>query len=1423
MKKESDVRVVFQEFENITLCVGIELREFFSKCITNDSVELNEIREQLFSSDAKLFVGISLKKSTFGRDKWKACTVIVKNKSEHGEKNFRVCASSHDVTHDHLKSAFDDIREIFVDFHQNCDDDGSYSIIDALKFLDVFSQKTLEGMATTLIENSLNQKFITKSPASRFIDLFHEFLTEGNEIHVNDEQLNNIVHIIKSKNFEKGGNYEKDIPLETLKILKLLKIQNLAKFDEGVLLKIREFLMNHRNSYRSIIQSTLKIIKEKPSDKTAIYTLQDALKGRIDFLTCMAIFGSTDLNISDFLEVLECKSSPSQSLNKQIQDLKSIRQDIDDIKSDPSHKAPKSAIMILSNKFMDLKKIINFNITVERIKNKLEIDEFIVEYEKKFDQSHIDKLQNLKKTLKPDENKSKTALSKPEIKTFKLLLEYIEKFKLKKTEAWATLSILSKSNKKHFIDIPGNIIEALNENDQEEDQTEDFLDRDSILLFGINKELNKPINYIEYVTKTLTEHGSSTYTALKKYMKHLDDKGKLAVDLFDAIKEIEQIRQLTSYFGIFLFLSNFDNISKAYLLDPKKLLVQVIFSNLFKMKKIIEAYKKIKQMLLQGQIIPNEVYKLFTYAANCSATYLLISDILHHDNQEMPKDVALKVVEFVEKSTTKTSTEQLNVINLFLLRGLVNIGDIEQLLISAMSDTHKIEANKEEEIKVQEGATVVPKETFTSSSLKMIYNAKQLGQSISSKTMNFISNLSITKENMKIKKFITEEETDLDKLTKGSTKIDEKLKILDRIEEGFDNYRDEGSIRIFIDVVLYDEEITKRAFEVLLKIIPEKFPLKNHEICILLIQLLKNDVDFNDVEKFLAKLETNIDEILGACEDDILVEKLNDSLKFVHFTVMTEEKIEEVLTNDKELSESNISMVIGALEMDQYSSFHKNISSLLKKANEEKTLSGENLQKIKSILVANFDHPQFHELLELLPDDLKTFVESIKYDPNPIINENIKKLELNHTDQEVLKILSKELLNELTNEHVQKLQNLCAKICQAIKDCDEESSKLEENDTCDEKLNELSHKYDQLFLSLRGVIKILSHHVSGLLSAERFLGDILKFIITNLNFNDDAEKLIIEAFLCNSTEGENEPKVQFNEVATINFIIALLYVKINQTELHLDIFKEFSPNQWNVELLIATLLSMCDETNEFYLDELLQTFKRDLQVKLSDLLKRIIDINEGFSIDIKEIIDLITIVSSDEEIFERFLNNDEPLRLYEMWLKNKFMFKNNDFEVRDLKTLMSYQPKIIEMMLDSDNKNQLNSKEFVRIFKALQHCSTITHAEKCFKLLILISNESITWLSTIELFLIDDLMMTKLKKFNGKKMKNLRRGLQRIYHTGWSIDSIGAIINKIKTDLDVDKVINALRLLHQYKIDELFSNVKGETALEVSNFSFFLN
>lgn len=1214
--------------------------------------------------------------------------------------------------------------------------------------------------------------------------MFYGVLCEGNKIFVSDEQLKNLVHLITSENFEKRKNEEKSVPLEALKIFKLLKIKNLANFEEENVLKIREFLIKNQKSYKLIIHNSQRLIQEDSRDEIAIFMLQEALQGRIDFLTCVAIFAGSELTIGDFLEVLECKNSSAKFLNDQIGDLKILHQRYEDIKSDPTDVVLRSAILKLSNEISDLKMSINSNIMIDRVKKKLKIDEFIVEYEKVIAINEDKKLQGLE-----------------DFETIKLLLEYIEKCKLSKIEARAVLSILSKSNKDYFIDIPGNIIEALNENNLEGDQTEDCLDRDSILLFGLNKILNKPIKYIEYVTKTLTEHGSSTYTALKKYMNHLDDKGRLVVDLFDAIKEIDHIKDLTSFFEILLILTNFDDVKKAFLLDPKKLLVQVFtFINFSKMRKIIEAYKKIKQMLLQGQIIPNEAYKLFTYAANCSATYLLISDILHHDNQEMPKDVALKIVEFVKKSTTKTSIEQLNVINLFLLRGLVNIGDIEQLLISAMSDTHKIEANKEEEIKVQEDATVVSKETFTSSSLKMIYNAKQLGQSVSSKAIKFISNLSITKENMNIKKFITEEETDLDKLTKGGTKIDEKLKIIDRIEENSDNYSDEGSVRTMINVVLYDEEISKRAFEVLSKIIPENFAFKNHEICDLLIQVLRNDIELYEVEEFLFKFKTNIDEVLDACEDEILKEKLNDALEFVYFTVMTEEKLYKILKNNKKLRESNISMVIDALDVEQYSDFYKSISSFLNKANEENILSEENHQKIKSILVTNLNHPQFQEMLELLPTDLKTFVESIKNDPISMINENIDKLEQNNTYQDVIKIFSKELLNNLTNEHVQKLQNLCTNICQAIKDCDVQ-------------FNEISHKQDQLFLSLRDVLKILSHHVSSLLSAERFLGDILKFIVSNLNFNDDAEKLIIEAFLCNSTEGENEPQVQFNEVATINFIIALLYVKINKSELNLDIFTEFSPNQWTVELLIATLISKCDDTNEFDLDDLLQTFKRDLQVKLDLVLCEIIDMNEGFSIDIIECIDLITIIGSDEEIFEQYLKNTDFLRLHEMWLKNKFMLKYKECEIKNLRLLMSYQPKIIETLLDSDN--QLTVSDFMAIFKALQ-CSTISHVRKCNELKSLINKESITWLTTIELFIIDDLLDAIEQEFEIEKKDKLLIGLQRIFHTGWSIDSIAAIIDKIKTEQDIDPILNAIRPLHDYKIHELSSNFKGENAMEVS-------
>lgn len=311
-EKNDDLSVYFIIIRNLTSNFECELKSFFKSCIINDEVKFSSINPELFNNNCDLFLALTNKKNIAGRDKWKTCCIFNSHLSD--KSLYRIRATSHDNTRVHKKEAFEDIRKIFVDFHCNYDDDGSYTIIDAFKALDVFTYDTLDRFSRLLIDVGLREKFYTKNVASKFMDIFYEYLIGGNEVRIEEQQLQNLIHILSSKNFRSDETNVQFVVLNTLKIIKTKKY---AEFQENHLQKIQKFITENRDCYLSTIDACSKTIRNDPRDKIAISTLTDALEGRIDFLLCIAIFAKTNLKLEDLNEILQLKN-PSSLLEDKV-------------------------------------------------------------------------------------------------------------------------------------------------------------------------------------------------------------------------------------------------------------------------------------------------------------------------------------------------------------------------------------------------------------------------------------------------------------------------------------------------------------------------------------------------------------------------------------------------------------------------------------------------------------------------------------------------------------------------------------------------------------------------------------------------------------------------------------------------------------------------------------------------------------------------------------------------------------------------------------------------------------------------------------------------------------------------------------------------------------------------------------------------
>lgn len=359
VSSDGEIRVIFAK---ITSNAVSELKSFFSSCLIEDSIEITEIRDEL--NNFKIFLGISSKKDANGRDKWKACCLLAQ------EENFRVRSSSRETVHQHIDGAFADFRNVMQEFHENYDDDGVYAIIDALKAAEAFSSQTLDEMSESLIEVGLNEKFRTKFSARKFVEILKNFLDGGNEIKVNEIQLENLIHILTSENFAAD---EAKVQLETLKVLKILKSKSFAEFSKKNLEKVQKFLDENRSAYKDVIS-----LCQKSRNKSYRAMLGQFLQGRVDFLTSLAIFGAKIQN-EDLFEVLALKNSKN-SLKEKKENLTKISKEIEEVRSDPDSKP--SAMIRLASEFNELQAEINFYKVIERAKSEVNIGEFLSEFEK---------------------------------------------------------------------------------------------------------------------------------------------------------------------------------------------------------------------------------------------------------------------------------------------------------------------------------------------------------------------------------------------------------------------------------------------------------------------------------------------------------------------------------------------------------------------------------------------------------------------------------------------------------------------------------------------------------------------------------------------------------------------------------------------------------------------------------------------------------------------------------------------------------------------------------------------------------------------------------------------------------------------------------------------------------------------------------
>lgn len=74
-------------------------------------------------------------------------------------------------------------------------------------------------------------------------------------------------------------------------------------------------------------------------------------------------------------------------------------------------------------------------------------------------------------------------------------------------------------------------------------------------------------------------------------------------------------------------------------------------------------------------------------------------------------------------------------------------------------------------------------------------------------------------------------------------------------------------------------------------------------------------------------------------------------------------------------------------------------------------------------------------------------------------------------------------------------------------------------------------------------------------------------------------------------------------------------------------------------------------------------------------------------------------------------------------------------------------------------------------------------------------------------------------RINGLKKPNIQKVSSyflRIYDIGWNLYGISDIIDQIKSESELEKVLHALRTISDYQLKELHSNFNGDSNIKVS-------
>lgn len=440
-------------------------------------------------------------------------------------------------------------------------------------------------LPSMFIDIGFGKTFSTRAPVDRLIKTVRKSMTDGTKLKFTSNQLKNFTHVFLGDDFVPIVSGESDLRLKVFSVLRSLKVNNYAEFNSEIIERVKKFIKENRESFSEDVGEIDKFLIDDPRDELLIHSLIVSSQERIDFLYGVGLFDPAQVKFEDLQEVLSLKNSKNV-----LADLETRREKFNEkIGKMRENGIFDEKFTLAVNQLSALQKVINYNITIEDSKSHLKIQDFLMKYSEATNS----------RNYKHDE------------KTIEALLFYTNNnSKLDEPEALAILSILHWSQNDNFLDIPKNILNAIEHNEHHM----------KIIKFGSEKNLKNPKNFCEFMMKIFVVNDDkkiyrTVLVACRKYENHLGVQQQFIVDVEEEILDLFAYSDIHKNMTLDRSMGLIEVIQE--LIEAKQMVTQNMFRFLEKNLKFEEVSRRLKlAVLLSGSNV------IWAFLKNSSKTIL---------------------------------------------------------------------------------------------------------------------------------------------------------------------------------------------------------------------------------------------------------------------------------------------------------------------------------------------------------------------------------------------------------------------------------------------------------------------------------------------------------------------------------------------------------------------------------------------------------------------------------------------------------------------------------------------------------------------------------------------------------------------------------------------------------------------------------